>query len=578
MVKASHLIILSLATALSLVGLLLTLQHHGTALQFWTDLALVIGLGLGLGWQLWKWLVEPSAERMSLLAAQTVGAELSTTRPDVAAASFCQTMTLFEQEQSLQTVLDAFPLSVFWKDRQSVYRGGNRRFLRDAGLQTTAELVGKTDYDLPWRLYETEVYRADDAEVIASGMAKLHIVETQLQSDGSSCWVETNKLPLRNPQGEVIGVLGTYQDITARKRAELALQQSENRLRLITDSVRACISYIDAAQRYRFVNSTYEIWFGRPKASIVGCTIAQIIGPAAYQRFIERALAGETVTYEMNMPYIMGESRYISAVLVPDITTTGEVRGYYSLIHDISDLKQIQERLAHNALHDSLTNLPNRRLLTERIGLALQSARQRATYTYAVLFLDVDRFKVVNDSLGHAAGDQLLQAIASRLRQLVPPKDCVGRLGGDEFVILLEDIQSSEVALQLVQRILAEAQEPVVINGCEVFTGFSIGVVFGSASYEHPSHVIRNADIAMYRAKALGGNSYRIFDAAMHDQVIKRLNLETALRKAIVHREFEVHYQPIIDLRDQRLVRLEALARMAPHWRRQSINPQVPEA
>ncbi|MEO0409116.1 MAG: diguanylate cyclase, partial [Cyanobacteria bacterium P01_A01_bin.135] len=508
------------------------------------------------------------ASRAALeIERQRATAALQQLNADLEARVESRTAELWEREQFLQTVLDTFPVSVFWKDRQSVYLGANRNFLDNAGLRSAAELIGKTDYDLPWHREETEAYRADDAAVVASGTAKLNIAETQLQPDGSVLWLETNKLPLRSSAGAIIGVLGTYQDITARKQAELALQQSENRLRLIADSVCACISYVDAEQRYQFVNATYEAWFDQPKESILGCRVEALIGPVAYQQarsYVERALTGETVSYEMDMPYPRGGLRYISAVLVPDIAPAGKVQGYYALIHDITDLKQTQQRLAYSALHDPLTNLPNRRLLTKRIGLAIQQARQCPEQTYAVLLLDVDRFKVVNDSLGHAVGDQLLQAIAARLIRWVTDQDCVARLGGDEFMILLEDSGGPEAVTPLIEYILAESEQPVMIGGYEIFTGFSVGVVFGNAAYTSASDLIRDADIAMYRVKAAGGNGYQVFDRAMHAQVVERLNLETALRKALDQQEFAVHYQPIINLYDQQLVGFEALARW-PH-------------
>ncbi|MGF1515387.1 MAG: EAL domain-containing protein [Elainellaceae cyanobacterium] len=486
-----------------------------------------------------------------------------------------RTAELQEQKQFLQTVLDTFPLSVFWKDQDLFYQGGNLNFLRDVGLPSVAELVGKTDYDLPLQEAEIKASRARDVEVMGSNTAKLEVEELLLGADRRPRWVETNKLPLHNLSGKVVGVLGTYQDITARKTAEMALQESEARLRLITDAVHACISYTDASQRYRFVNRSYEVWFDRPKTSILGRTVAELIGQDAYrqvQPYIKRALAGETVTYEMDLLYRGRQARYISAVLVPNVDAQGEVHGYYALIHDISNLKRTQQQIVHDAQHDSLTGLPNRIMLTQQLERAIAYAKQTDHYCCAVLFLDLDRFKVINDSLGHAVGDQLLVAIASRLRACLRETDFVARLGGDEFVILLEEVSDTETVVQIIDCIITDVQMPLTIEGHEVFAGVSVGVVMCSATYKQPTDLIRDADIAMYRAKAQGGNRYEFFDTTMHTRIVKRLALETDLRRAINQREFVVHYQPIVNLADLELVGFEALIRWQ-HPRRQLVSP-----
>ena len=231
------------------------------------------------------------------------------------------------------------------------------------------------------------------------------------------------------------------------------------------------------------------------------------------------------------------------------------------VFRDISDLKQAQEQIIHNALHDPLTGLPNRRLLMERIDLALQRAKRSQIDRYAVLFLDLDRFKLINDSLGHLVGDKLLIEVSKRLKQHLRNTDMVARLGGDEFVILLEDVNNVESTIQIAERILADCQTPILIDNQKIFTSTSIGIVLGSGEYHQASDLIRDADIAMYQAKAQESNSYKFFDAAMYLEAITRLTLETDLRKAITQQEFVIYYQPIIRLADRQLIGFEALAR-----------------
>ncbi len=226
-----------------------------------------------------------------------------------------------------------------------------------------------------------------------------------------------------------------------------------------------------------------------------------------------------------------------------------------------AELKAAADLVMYNALHDPLTDLPNRTLLMERIEVAIAQAKQSDGYRYAVLFLDLDRFKVINDSLGHLVGDKLLQIIAQRLAGYLRDVDVVARLGGDEFVILLDGIAGQAPVIDLVDRILNDCQTPFLLDGYELFIGISIGVVLGNRDYGQPSDLIRDADIAMYRAKAQGTNSYKVFDANMHTQALKRLTLESDLRHALEQQEFRVYYQPIIDILRDRLVGFEALVR-----------------
>lgn len=227
-----------------------------------------------------------------------------------------------------------------------------------------------------------------------------------------------------------------------------------------------------------------------------------------------------------------------------------------------TERKQAQDLILHNALHDPLTNLPNRTLLIKRLELAIKQTKQFPNYHYAVLFLDLDRFKVVNDSLGHMVGDQLLVAIAQRLKCHLrdPDTDVVARLGGDEFIILLEAISTTEV-IKITECILADSQTPLCINGYDFFTSFSIGIVLGTPDYYRAVDLIRDADIAMYRAKEQQNNSYQFFNEVMYTQAMNRLTLETDLRKALEHEEFSVCYQPIVSLQNHKLMGFEALVR-----------------
>jgi diguanylate cyclase (GGDEF)-like protein len=229
------------------------------------------------------------------------------------------------------------------------------------------------------------------------------------------------------------------------------------------------------------------------------------------------------------------------------------------------------EALGYQAVHDPLTQLPNRMLFVDRLHQALARAARHHT-GIAVLFLDLDRFKAINDSLGHAAGDQVLTTVAVRIRDYLRPEDTVARLGGDEFTILLEDITQVWDATQVAERVSEAVQAPVLIQGHELVITTSIGIALSTTGQDRPDDLLRNADVAMYRAKAQGPARYTVFDATMSAQAIERLQLETELRQAVERQALEVYYQPTVDCTTGRIVGFEALVRW-PHPQRGLLKP-----
>jgi diguanylate cyclase (GGDEF)-like protein/PAS domain S-box-containing protein len=228
---------------------------------------------------------------------------------------------------------------------------------------------------------------------------------------------------------------------------------------------------------------------------------------------------------------------------------------------DIHSRKMTEQQLLHDAMHDALTDLPNWALFMDRLGIAIAQTKRREEHQFAVLFLDLDRFKNINDSLGHAVGDLLLISIARRFRAFLRPGDTVARLGGDEFAILADAIESPSDATRIAERINEELARPFDLQGHEVFTSASIGIALSSTGYDRPEEVLRDADTAMYRAKSLGKARHAIFDQEMHRRAVALLSLETDLRRAVRRDEFRVHYQPIVALSSGMLEGFEALVR-----------------
>jgi diguanylate cyclase (GGDEF)-like protein len=239
---------------------------------------------------------------------------------------------------------------------------------------------------------------------------------------------------------------------------------------------------------------------------------------------------------------------------------------------DVTSRHAFEQQLQHAALHDTLTGLANRALFSKLLSQALARARRHPDYAFAVLFVDLDRFKVINDSLGHLIGDQLLKEVAWRLQGLLRTEDVIARFGGDEFVILLDNLGGPDHAHEIATRIREELKTPFLFGTHEICVSASIGITLGSSEHEKGDEILRNADIAMYRAKALGKNRHETFDAAMHDKAMARLALENDMRHALEWKQFVVKYQPIINLENQTIVGFEALTR----WKRpdgQDVSP-----
>ncbi len=243
-------------------------------------------------------------------------------------------------------------------------------------------------------------------------------------------------------------------------------------------------------------------------------------------------------------------------------------------LHDITSRHLAESRLHHIAYHDGLTDLANRTCFHERLEVAVERTRTSIDDRFAVLFLDLDRFKIVNDSLGHIAGNELLREVAMRLRACVRPGDLVARLGGDEFAILLEQLHDAEAGMRLAQRVLDTLSQPVAINGTELVPGASVGITFSDLGYRTVDEVLRDADLAMYEAKAGGRGRVALFDSTMHERVAEKLALEADLRHAIGDGQLSVHFQPLYYLEPYRLYGFEALARWV-HPVRGPVSPAV---
>lgn len=264
---------------------------------------------------------------------------------------------------------------------------------------------------------------------------------------------------------------------------------------------------------------------------------------------------------EHRIRLINGDYRWVLSRGLAVRDETGTPYRIAGSLSDISERKVAEQKLQYDAMHDTLTGLQNRAMLMKRLSRSLARRKYGKEYEFAILFLDLDRFKIINDSLGHLIGDQLLISVAEKLSDLIRPSDMVARLGGDEFVILLDNLANRKQVSTIANRILRSLAQPFSLNQHEVYTSTSIGIAFCNSTYEQPEFLLRDADIAMYRAKSKGKARYEIFNLEMHNHALSLLQLENDLRRAIQNNELILHYQPIVSLSNGHMIGFEALAR-----------------
>ena len=283
---------------------------------------------------------------------------------------------------------------------------------------------------------------------------------------------------------------------------------------------------------------------------------------AHYMAGFQPMVIGEQEYFCQEVRYLTkdGGLCWIEARGQRSVDAAGNYAGFFGTLNDISAHKQAEEQLHHQALHDALTGLPNRLLFQDRLRGALLRAH-RSHCGIAVLFVDLDNFKVVNDSMGHGAGDALLMMITARLQSSARAEDTIARLGGDEFILLLENLSNAQEAVDVAERIITQLQYPIPLDDREVFVSASIGIVYSDAIALQPEALLRDADTAMYQAKAQGKSGYVLFDSSMNKRAMERMEIGNGLRLAVEREELRVHYQPLVDLQTGKLCGMEALVR-----------------
>ncbi|HEY0133327.1 MAG TPA: EAL domain-containing protein [Nannocystis sp.] len=537
-------------------------------------------------WTRWQWCAAfPELALRTESALSEARARLLAEEPGLAAhLSAADTMELGSGRRSLPTpdalsqIIDAVPTGILQLSIDGAVVMTNAPAQRMFGL-TANELSKLTVSDL-----EQAAVQEDGKPCLPEAYPMTRCLRTLTpqqpttlgvrRKDGELFWATFTALPLMDPAAqETTGVMVTIVDVSERKRTERALRDSEDKYRVLVEASDAYVLCLDREGRITRANEQASQVLRLPLPALIGKTMHDIISSeeladAHHARYIHVMETGHNLDVE-EMIEAEGKTLWFASTVVPLRDHTGEIAGVQVIARDVTSkrraeiaLRDREERSKHEALHDPLTRLPNRLLFMDRLEMEVIHTRQAATESrFAVLCLDLDRFKNINDSLGHSAGDRLLIEFSRRLHECIGPEDTLARLGGDEFAILLRSIHDASDAIRVADRVLNLLKQPFTLRGQDVYVPTSVGIALSASGYERPEDVLRDADTAMYRAKRRGKGRYELFDAGMHAEAVALLTLENDLRRAIERGEFQVYYQPVIDLGNGNITGFEALLR-----------------
>ena len=522
---------------------------------------------------------------------------------------------LFESERDLRQVMGSFMAFAGMLSLKGEVLRVDQSTLKAADVKLEDVLYEPLE-ETPWWSHDEAVKRELRDAVLAGREGKTCRCDLEMRvhdrkGEERFITVDFCITPRFDAQGKLAQLIATGTDITERKEAEEGLRRRTREFVTLVENTPDIIARFDRDLCYVYVNSAVEKAVGLEAEKIIGKRLEDFDQTGTHTLWNgtlqEVFWSGRETELEVRYPSTEGEQIYtchfvpersdaadgapasdpnaVDTVLVISRNVTAQkrteaalrevqgelLRQINALRETEAELQRANERLYHDAFHDSLTGLPNRALFMDRLTQIIKHQRREPERTAAVLFLDFDRFKIVNDSLGHAAGDALLVSVGERLKTCVRPADTVARLGGDEFAILLEDIEEAQ-AVQVAQRIMDAFTSPVNVEEHSLHTSASIGVVTSTGAYRSANDAMRDADIAMYRAKGESRGTYRVFNENMHRQVVATMSLEKELHQALEHEEFRVVYQPIVATSSGALMGFEALLRWS-HPQRGEVAP-----
>ncbi|HEY2850264.1 MAG TPA: EAL domain-containing protein [Gemmatimonadaceae bacterium] len=471
-----------------------------------------------------------------------------------------------ERRARIAAIVDQIPAALWTTDRE--LRVTSRSGIGRASSNVLPERVAGVS------LVEEGLRQTVTAESIAAHRRALEGEAVSYMIHSANRWYDSEVNPLRNDDGTIVGVLGMAIDVTDRERALETARRSRLELEEFFESAPVGMTWTSPDGTILRANHAELEMLGYTRDEYVGRNIASVhTNPEVITEILQRLIHGSAVkSVEAELRDANGAPRHVlisaNALFEGDHAHTMRI-----ITRDITEHKLATEQLLREALRDALTDLPNRAFFAERVEEAIRRKQRDPAYAYAVGFLDLDDFKLVNDSLGHAAGDLLLVEIAARLKSFVRPGDVIARFGGDEFTLLLEDVGDAAAVESAARRISSRLASPFNVNGREIFVTASVGMALGDPAYGHPDEQLRDADVAMYAAKAQGRSRFRLFEVAMRDSASARLGLETDLRNALDRGELRLVFQPIMALASGRVHSFEALLR----WHHRTLGVIAPQ-
>ncbi|AFH59526.1 sensor domain-containing protein [Paenibacillus caseinilyticus] len=461
------------------------------------------------------------------------------------------------QENLNSKILDALPMDIFMEDAEGRTIYANQATYKRNRL-TEEELLGRTLYDFfPYEVAER--FRRENLEVWRTG--RLITSEGTSLVGGDEIYLYTGKTLICPDEqtGEKL-LLGFALDITDRVLAEKSLRESEERFRKLVDQAADSFFLMDGSGQFLDVNRQACLSLGYTEEELLTMQAGQISSFPAGEllRLHERVVEEGTIQLEDEFRRKDGTRLPVDIRL--GLVQVGDKQMVLALCRDMTERKKAAEKIEHMAYHDALTGLPNRWFVHKRV-MECTAGKKGQVKPLAVVMFDLDHFKVINDSLGHKAGDRLLQQVAERLRRELAFADTIARLGGDEFLLLVPGVDTEEEALRAGRSVTELLKEPFELSGQKISVTASVGIALYPRDGGTMDSLVRSADIAMYRSKELGRNACRLFAPSMKDEAKERLRMEVLLREAIVEKQLVLHYQPKLDLRSGRVYGVEALVR-----------------
>jgi diguanylate cyclase (GGDEF)-like protein/PAS domain S-box-containing protein len=470
-----------------------------------------------------------------------------------------------------RALLDAIPNPVYFKDREGRYQAYNRAWAELVGSGT--DWIGKAAVDVQ----DPELaalHQERDRTLLERPSSTTYeaIVQNAL---GESRQMLYNKVSFVDQRGEVAGLIGVITDVTYYKETERALEASEARFRVLTESSLDLISVMAEDGTILYQSAVLRNLVGYDPGETIGRSVYDLVHRddadlvrTALRRIVETHQPSAPI--EFRLRHRDGAWRTFES-LGTNCLSNPHIRGIVFNSRDVTDRKVIQQRIQHLAYHDNLTGLPNRSLLQDRLAHSIARA-ERSGRKVGVLFIDLDNFKNINDTLGHDVGDELLRQVSRRLTECVRLEDTIARQGGDEFIVLLDSLDDGRGASVVAQKILNTLRQPFQLGATEQHVSGSVGIALYPEDGRDPQTLMKSADTAMFHGKSLGKNTYQYFTAQMNIAVKRRMTLESALRRAVMQKDFMLHYQPQINLETGEIIAVEALVR----WKTEDSGTVMP--